>query len=104
MDKWRGHNIELNKTTGNYQYLDTKELVCFNPHRACGYCDKANTEYGHDGCLGDLDNVINACCGHGSTESAYLVFKNGIRLDGADAIKYFSKILGSEFDNRNIIY
>jgi hypothetical protein len=32
----------------------------------CGHCGLANTPDGHDGCLGTIAGVMNACCGHGN--------------------------------------
>lgn len=69
----------------------------------CGYCEKKRTTEGHDGCVGTLDNVMNACCGHGQVEMAYVQFNhkdyeqnpNNNRLSGEAALKYineFSKI------------
>jgi hypothetical protein len=30
------------------------------------------TENGHDPCIGELSGVMNACCGHGETDMAYI--------------------------------
>lgn len=65
----------------------------------CGFCSLKRTPEGHDGCIGTLDNVMNACCGHGEIEMAYVQFNhddyknnpNKIRLEGADALIYIRK-------------
>jgi hypothetical protein len=33
--------------------------------RRCIRCKKYPTKEGYDACLGHIDNVISACCGHG---------------------------------------
>jgi len=55
--------------------------------RPCGHCGLYNTAEGHDGCLGTLPKVSNACCGHGQENDAYLQFANGSRVSGKEAIK-----------------
>lgn len=36
----------------------------------CGHCGRKFTKEGHDGCLGALVGVMNACCGHGRESEA----------------------------------
>ena len=38
----------------------------------CGHCNLKRTSEGHDGCIGTLPNVMNACCGHGEDSVAYV--------------------------------
>lgn len=65
----------------------------------CGYCLKKRTTEGHDGCIGTLENVMNACCGHGEVDAAYIQFyhdnyskdPNKFRLSGIAAIEYINK-------------
>ena len=86
-DRWRGHKVEL--TGKGYVFSDTKESVSDTwKSRPCGHCGKKFTKEGHDACLGTLPRVMNACCGHGIEAEAYVQFKNGERLDGAEAIKW----------------
>ena len=62
----RGHKIFYLHT--RWVYEDTrKELDIFRPCKRCG---KYPTSEGHDACLGKLENVNNACCGHG-VENSY---------------------------------
>lgn len=78
----------------NGNYLDGcgKEL--------CGYCGVSRTKEGHDGCLGTLENVMNACCGHGELGMAYVQFDhedyandpNKFRLEGEAAKRYFDGV------------
>lgn len=43
----------------------------------CDHCGLKATKEGHDGCLGELPGpVMNACCGHGQDEVAYIQFDN----------------------------
>ena len=65
----------------------------------CGHCNMKRTEEGHDGCIGTLTNVMNACCGHGQTNMAYIQFNhkdynnnpNKHRIEGLEAIKYIKQ-------------
>lgn len=65
----------------------------------CNHCGLDRTPDGHDGCIGHLEGVMNACCGHGDTPCAYVQFDhddyknepNKIRLSGQDALDYICK-------------
>ena len=74
----RGHEIVY--IDAKWFYLDTFTPTVDN-ERPCGYCGKGNTEEGHDGCLGTLEGVMNACCGHGN-DKAYVQFENGMIIRG----------------------
>lgn len=43
----------------------------------CAKCHRLPTAEGHDGCLGTLPGVWNACCGHGNPREAYVQFRPG---------------------------
>jgi hypothetical protein len=61
---------------------DNTELKPFEK-KPCKHCQEYKTFEGHDGCLGELPFLMNACCGHGGThEGAYVQFKNGKCLRG----------------------
>ena len=82
----RGHEIEWNGRA--WVYCDTKEPTAyFFESRPCGYCGRSYTKEGHDGCLGTLPGVMNACCGHGVTKEAYVQFLDGKGIYGENAIK-----------------
>lgn len=68
-DKLRGHPIYYENDA--WFYSDTKTQTSNSP-RDCGYCGKSNTKEGYDGCLGIIHNAMNACCGHGNPEEAYI--------------------------------
>lgn len=65
----------------------------------CSHCNKNRTPEGHDGCIGTLPNVMNACCGHGEDSVAYVQFDhkdynsepNKILLQGQEALAYIKK-------------
>ena len=65
----------------------------------CKHCGLNRTEQGHDGCIGELIGVMNACCGHGEVEHAYVQFNhsnykeepNKILLQGEKALKYIKQ-------------
>jgi len=65
----RGHKIEM--VDGQWVYSDNRTPTAGNP-RDCGFCGRPNTTDGHDGCLGTLPGVRNACCGHGEPNMAYV--------------------------------
>ena len=82
---FRGHEIEWRGT--NFYYVDSGKLVKNNWYKIpCGNCDKFLTEDGHDGCLGTLPGVMNACCGHGDVEEAYIQFLDGNTISGESAV------------------
>jgi len=66
----------------------------------CGHCNLKRTTEGHDGCIGTLPNVMNACCGHGEIKAAYIQFNhkdynlqpNKIWLGGKAALDYINKL------------
>ncbi len=62
----------------------------------CVECKKGPTPEGHDGCLGTLpgNNIMNACCGHGNDDQAYIQYWNKPRIAGQEAIQEINKLLG----------
>lgn len=75
----RGHEIE--EIDGQFYYVDNGEpTVTTWKDRPCGHCGKHNSPQGHDACLGTLPGVMNACCGHGDANQAYIQFENGVHL------------------------
>lgn len=81
MSEFRGHQIF--RRGDEWFFSDNGEPVATTwQDRPCGHCDKRNTPEGHDGCLGTLPGVVNACCGHGCREESYIQFENGVTLRG----------------------
>jgi len=53
----------------------------------CTHCNLEKTPEGHDGCLGTLHGLMNACCNHGGTyEGAFVQFLDGSIVNGEDAV------------------
>ena len=90
--KWRGHAICYNQDQGIWIYVDTGQPVEEWKDRPCGWCGYENTPEGHDGCLGTLPGVRNACCGHGVDEDAYIQFQDGSELRGLEAGEMFKEM------------
>lgn len=67
----RGHKIYYDGK--DWRYIDNNEVV--NNMRPCKRCGKIPTKEGYDACLGHIDGVISACCGHG-VEPAYVIKEN----------------------------
>ncbi len=57
----------------------------------CSHCLKQRTQEGHDGCIGTLPNIMNACCGHGETKVAYVQFWSTKTIRGQEALKYIKE-------------
>jgi len=87
---WRGYKIKL--VDDIWIYVDNGMAVDSDPDRKCGYCNKENTKEGHDPCLGILDGVMNACCGHGIEREAWVQFLDGSRMRGEEAIEYMKEM------------
>ena len=80
-DFFRGHPIVWVKN--EWVYEDTKKpTIVSYKERACGYCGSFPTNDGHDKCLGQLRGIMNACCGHGTTQEAYIQFWDGVVVSG----------------------
>ncbi len=79
--QWRGHEIHRDEKTGEWFYSDGKK-VKDNPNIRCGHCGRAETPEGHDGCLGTLPGIMNACCGHGDPDAAFVQYPDGSIVKG----------------------
>jgi hypothetical protein len=86
---WRGHVILI--TGEECQFEDTGEATV-GSNRPCGRCGKHPTAEGHDGCLGTLPAVMNACCGHGEVSGAYVQMPDGAYFQGQDALDLIDKL------------
>lgn len=88
MEHLRGNPIYFD---GEWRYTDNGESTVDTwKSRPCGYCHKPNRPDEHDACLGELPNVINACCGHGITSDAYIQFTNKRIERGENALTRFN--------------
>lgn len=62
----------------------------------CEHCGLNRTKQGYDGCIGELQGVMNACCGHGQDSTAYVQFDhpdysnepNKHLIQGSEALAY----------------
>lgn len=86
--KLKGHSIVY--VNGEWLYEDTMTATAGN-ERPCGHCGKSNTKEGHDGCIGTLPGVMNACCGHGESGEAYIQYWDGSDIRGKAAISEIVK-------------
>ena len=60
----RGWPIYFDEKDQVWRYSDTGEED--DHSRPCRHCGEAPTAEGYDACLGYLEGVIAACCGHGA--------------------------------------
>jgi len=59
----RGHKIEFSTDAKSWVY--SNDLSSIEIERPCIRCGKLPTMLGHDSCLGHIEHVTSACCGHG---------------------------------------
>lgn len=74
--RFRGRSIYWDIENQHWRYSDN-HAPTHDPEagKNCGYCGLKETKDGHDGCLGTLPwPVMNACCGHGEENLAYVQF------------------------------
>lgn len=91
MNTLRGHPIYFDGD--EWRYVDDDSPTS-NTYRNCGICKLPNRSDGHDACIGVLQNVTNACCGHGDVKSAYVQFDYGYTIRGLKAIGYINAVKG----------
>src|SRR5699024_3855278 len=58
--------------------------------RPCGACLMSTPADGPDPCLGWLPGVMNACCGHGMIDDAYVMFNDETIVRSEEASHFFS--------------
>jgi hypothetical protein len=80
-DMLRGHPIRWDGV--QWVYCDTGEPTAETwESRPCGACGRHPTPDGYDACHGYIVGAINACCGHGSAEEAYVQLADGSEFRG----------------------
>lgn len=62
----RGHEIYFKDN--EWRYVDNDEKI--REDRPCKRCGCVPTKEGYDACLGKIEGVSSACCGHG-VETGY---------------------------------
>jgi hypothetical protein len=78
----RGHRI-VRFSDGRWRWAATGRFIVMGAHPTdppCTVCHLPPTPEGHDPCLGTLEGVASACCGHGGIVEGYRVFADGTRL------------------------
>ena len=76
---FKGYKAIYDYDKQDWFYEDTGESATKNPRpcRQCGHDPVKDGEIECDYCLGYLgDNVVSACCGHG-TEKGFILFEDG---------------------------
>lgn len=71
----------------------TSEMSGSGQFGICVICKKGPTKEGHDGCLGTLPGpIMNACCGHGNDNLAYIQYWDSPRIGGQEAIQEIKRL------------
>jgi hypothetical protein len=84
--KFFGHDIHIYNDI--WVFSDTLEPTETTHHsRPCGHCGFIRGEDDHDPCIKSLPYVLNACCGHGDQESAYVMLQDRECYYGEDALR-----------------
>ena len=92
---YRGHAFHFEN--GKWTYSDGR-IPTSVERTDCGFCGRERTGEGHDGCLGTLPKsvIMNACCGHGRADDAYIQFWNGVCIRGKKAVAMIHRLLAKE--------
>ena len=80
----RGHQIYCDDHDV-WRYVDNNEPTV-GAERPCGICLEATGPSGYDPCIGEVPGAINACCGHGNDDEAYIQYSNTC-LRGTEAVR-----------------
>jgi hypothetical protein len=83
---YRGWPIYWNGHAWLYSDNDGVMPDCGGENRPCKKCGQVCNGQQPDPCLGTLPGVKGACCGHGDKENAYILFENGVLINGFDKI------------------
>ncbi|MCO7246415.1 hypothetical protein [Halomonas sp. Mc5H-6] len=93
----RGHPIEWDILATQWIYTDTRQPTASTwEERPCGHCGDHCTPEGHDPCLGTLPGVMNACCGHGEANAAYVQFGDRTTVRGQEALSVIDELRASD--------
>lgn len=65
----RGHKI-ISYNYHDWFYADDGTTA--NVERPCKRCGRIPTLEGYDACLGQIEGVVSACCGHGVEDGYYM--------------------------------
>lgn len=93
---WHGNPTYFDQYRYVWRYCVDDCPVKDDPQRPCNHCGLATTDEGHDGCLGTLPGVMNACCGHGIVRDAYIQFPDSREtIRGNEAIEFIKQLKDS---------
>lgn len=98
MTTCKGYNI-----TYDFEKEDwfTEEGESISTIHRCKHCGREVESFDSvDPCIGHIQGVDNACCGHGSETFAYVSFENGEVIRGREAVEWLksNKISGVVYD------
>ena len=93
-DSLRGHPIEY--VGGEWRYVDDGTPTVGSDRSCCGKCGQHRTPEGHDACVGTIPGAMNACCGHGQDNEAYIQFFAAERLSGVLALEAMKRAVEEE--------
>lgn len=62
----RGHEVYYDKDSEMWRYCDNNGTI--DENRECKRCGCKPTKEGYDVCIGHIEGVTSACCGHGVDE------------------------------------
>ena len=97
--KLRGYDIEYRNNEWVYAASGIP-TVGNRDKTPCGNCGEMPTTEGHDMCLGNLPGVMNACCGHGDVEEAYIQFLDGNTISGESAVIILEELKKENEENQ----
>lgn len=61
----------------SWRYLDNDKIID-NNERTCKRCGRIPTEERYDACLGYIDGIKSACCGHGIEQPYTIPYNTNI--------------------------
>lgn len=88
----RGHEIDYDFSTDSWHYVADKAPVQGTPERSCTLCERTAADRGPDPCLGMIEGVKAACCGHGEVFYAYVLYEDGRDVRYEDALDLFAML------------
>ena len=81
----RGNEIYC-KNDGVWKYSEDDSI--FDDSKPCKRCGNFPNKDGSDFCVGNIDGVTSACCGHG-VDIPFVMFDDATTVFGKNAKKYF---------------
>ncbi len=83
VSKIRGHTVYTEN--GFDWYYEEDDTIYLDNDRACVACGACAKSDEPDPCLGWLDGVDYACCGHGDASYEYVLTDERVRYDSVNA-------------------